>query len=696
MSIVLGIDTGGTFTDGVIIDLDTKEIMAASKSPTTHQNLIIGIRKTIEQLAYEDIASVDYISLSTTLATNAIVENRGCRVGLLLLGLPIEDELPQCEPRVLPGQYNIRGEETEPLDLAATEAAIESLNHKVDAVAVSGLFSVRNPNHEKKVKSMVRKSLGLPVVAAHELTSVLGMKERTITAVLNARLIYVIDELLTAVRKILDERGLTIPIMVVKGDGSLMSESAARERPIETVLSGPAASIIGADFLSETKNGIVLDMGGTTTDIAVLKNGLPRLDKNGAKVGGWRTKVEAVEATTFGLGGDSHINYNMEKRRFQAGPRRCWPLAVICRDYPCYLEELQQISASPVGLKEREHAEGVFLLREPSPYMNISDRESQVLEIVKDNPHTLVEIAHRIGMDVNFLNLDALIDLGILGTVGFTPTDLLHLLDKCHIGSMEGARFGAELMANHRGLSLEGFLQKIREIVTEKLCRVILDSVFTYDKVPVDLLSEDNISEFFFQNAVWQQGKNMFTNTFTLQPPLIGIGAPTQTWLPLAAEKLNAKVVFPQYHYVANAVGAAAGKVMTIQRILVENYEAQGVFIHGPWGNIKFKPQGEQPINQERLRVMDQAIEFAKAEGEKYLRENMSRQGITDYDIIVEQKDSSVGSKEQDNLQIHIATAIDIIAIGRPKRLEEKAVEKSLLGKFWGKDKNPDYTKAPY
>ncbi|MDO4541566.1 MAG: hydantoinase/oxoprolinase family protein, partial [Bacillota bacterium] len=340
MSVVLGIDTGGTFTDGVIIDLSTKEIKTAAKSPTTHHDLIIGIRNALNQLSSEDMAQVEYISLSTTLATNAIVENRGCRVGLLLLGLDIDQGLPQCEIKTLPGRYNIRGEETEALDLEATAQAIEELRHKVDAVAVSGIFSVRNPGHETTVKAMVRKSLGLPVVAAHELSSVLGMKERAVTAVLNARLIYVIDQLLTAVKDILRERNLDIPIMVVKGDGSLMSESLARERPIETILSGPAASIIGANFLSDTENGIVLDMGGTTTDIAVLKNGMPRLDKEGAKVGGWRTRVEAVEATTYGLGGDSRIHYNPVRKSFEAGPRRSWPVAVTCRDYPHYLDEL--------------------------------------------------------------------------------------------------------------------------------------------------------------------------------------------------------------------------------------------------------------------------------------------------------------------------------------------------------------------
>ncbi|MDO4541565.1 MAG: hypothetical protein Q4C00_01885, partial [Bacillota bacterium] len=357
----------------------------------------------------------------------------------------------------------------------------------------------------------------------------------------------------------------------------------------------------------------------------------------------------------------------------------------------------REISASPIGIKEREHCEGLFLLREPSPHMDLSERERQVIDIVKDKPHTLIEIAHRIGMDVNFLDMEALVSQGILGTVGFTPTDILHLTGDCDLGSAEGAGFAAELIARHWHKPLADLLPILKRVVAEKLCRVILDSVFTYDKIDIDFFSDEKVAEFFFQNAVWDKKRELFASSFSLQSPLIGIGAPTQSWLPLAGEKLNTPTLFPQYHHVANAVGAAAGKVMTIQRVLVQNYDTEGVFIHGPWGNIKFKPEEFQPGATEHLRIMEQAIAYAKEEGEKYLRADMEKQGITDYDIIIEESHSRVGGKSDlEGFILHLSTKIDIIAIGRPRRLVEKTEQKSLLGKFWGVDKSPDYTKAPY
>ena len=148
MALVLGIDTGGTFTDAVVIDLETKQIHAETKSETTHRHLVEGISKAIDQLEFEEFRNIEYVSLSTTLATNAIVENRGCRVGLIVMGYEPERDLPQCELRMIPGKVDLHGTVTEPLDEKETEAAIESFRGKVDAVAVSCILSIRNPELE--------------------------------------------------------------------------------------------------------------------------------------------------------------------------------------------------------------------------------------------------------------------------------------------------------------------------------------------------------------------------------------------------------------------------------------------------------------------------------------------------------------------------------------------------------------------
>ena len=178
---------------------------------------------------------------------------------------------------------------------------------KLSAFAIAGHCATRNPRHEIKAREILLSIPGLPVTCSHELSSSLGGPRRALTAVLNARLINLLEQLITATQSILTQHGLSCPLMVVKGDGSLLHADFARSRPVETILSGPAASLSGAAFLAGSKNALIADIGGTTTDVAFLENGAPRLKRDGAFVGGWQTMVEAAEIRTFGLGGDSEV-----------------------------------------------------------------------------------------------------------------------------------------------------------------------------------------------------------------------------------------------------------------------------------------------------------------------------------------------------------------------------------------------------
>ena len=159
MSLVLGIDTGGTYTDGVVLRRETREVIATAKSLTTREDLALGIAGCLDNLDFSDYDQIDFVTLSTTLATNAIVEGRGCRVGLLLLGFDSVPDLPLSEIRLLPGGHNIRGEAKVPLDETAIRTALESLRGKVEALAISSYLSIRNPEHEIRVLTMARKYL---------------------------------------------------------------------------------------------------------------------------------------------------------------------------------------------------------------------------------------------------------------------------------------------------------------------------------------------------------------------------------------------------------------------------------------------------------------------------------------------------------------------------------------------------------
>src|SRR5262249_57514246 len=167
------------------------------------------------------------------------------------------------------------GDEQAPLDVPALEAAIQAHAPNVAAFAVSGFFSVRNPAHELAARALIGRLTGKPVSGGRELTSKLDAPRRALTTALNARLIPQLQQLIRAVEGLMAEKDVRVPLMVVKGDGSLVSAEFALARPVETILSGPAASVVGARHLAGEEDVVVADMGGTTTDIALLTRGLP-------------------------------------------------------------------------------------------------------------------------------------------------------------------------------------------------------------------------------------------------------------------------------------------------------------------------------------------------------------------------------------------------------------------------------------
>ncbi|MCQ5131267.1 hydantoinase/oxoprolinase family protein [Butyricicoccus faecihominis] len=323
--LILGIDTGGTYTDGVIVERETKRVLCTAKALTTQNDLTIGMENCMRALPFDRWEEIGLVSLSTTLATNAIVEGRGCRVGLVVMGKMPAGQLPAEVCVTLNARVDIRGGVRERLAQGELHEALLRLCGRCDAVAVSGYASVRNPAHELQAARAADALLGLPVVCGHQLTGALGFYERTVTAVLNARLIPIIRDLIATVCRVMTRFGIDAPVMVVRGDGSLMRADYAGERPVETVLSGPAASVIGARFLSGREDCVVVDMGGTTTDIACLKNGVCALSDEGARLAGWRTRVRALEICTYGLGGDSEIKIGRDGRA-EIGPRRVLPL----------------------------------------------------------------------------------------------------------------------------------------------------------------------------------------------------------------------------------------------------------------------------------------------------------------------------------------------------------------------------------
>jgi N-methylhydantoinase A/oxoprolinase/acetone carboxylase beta subunit len=339
--LLLGIDTGGTFTDAVVYDEANATVVATAKSPTTHHDLSIGISGAIDAaLAAAAVppSRIELVSLSTTLATNALVEGMGRPVAAIIIGFDeavierngLAEALAGDPAIFLPGGHDPHGSQADALDLDELERRVRAVADDVDGFAVMAQFSVRNPEHELAATALVRRITGKPVTMSHVLSAKLNGPKRAVTAILNARLIPIIDNLVETTLRTLTERGVGAPLMVVRGDGSLVSAEFVRERPIETILSGPAASLVGAAHLTGLADAIISDIGGTTTDIAVLRNGIPLVSHEGATVGGHRTMVSAVAMHTHGLGGDSQVHHDDRAQGAVVivGPRRVIPVSL--------------------------------------------------------------------------------------------------------------------------------------------------------------------------------------------------------------------------------------------------------------------------------------------------------------------------------------------------------------------------------
>lgn len=254
MTLSLGVDTGGTYTDAVLIR-DEKHVVAWAKALTTRHDLAVGVGNAVSAVLAEAAvapAQVSMAALSTTLATNALVEGQGGRVALIYVGFREEDlekhglrEAMKGDPTlVISGGHSHSGTEAVALDVSALERFLEA-NDGISGFAVAARFATRNPAHELEVARIIAEKTGAPVTCSHHLSARLNGPKRAITAVLNARLIGMIDQLIGRARDRLSQLGITAPMLVVRGDGALMGADQARERPIETILSGPAASIVG-------------------------------------------------------------------------------------------------------------------------------------------------------------------------------------------------------------------------------------------------------------------------------------------------------------------------------------------------------------------------------------------------------------------------------------------------------------------
>jgi len=640
--LVLGIDTGGTYTDGVLLEYDSRDVLATHKSMTTRRDFAIGIEKVIEGIAIEDPSEIRMVSVSTTLATNAIAEGKGKRVALLLIGYDPElissfnmsARFATPNYHYFNGGHDLYGREKEALDLSTILDKVTAIKGDVDAIAVSSYFSPLNPDHENRVYEAVSRVCDLPIVLGHQLSTRLGSVERATTAALNASLLAVLQDFVIAVRRAMERREIDAPLMMVRGDGTLMSDEFASRTPVETIHSGPAASAIGGRFLSGLKDALVLDVGGTTTDLALIEKGEVTVSDEGATVGDYETAVSAADLFSVALGGDSHITLNREQH-LALGPERVLPLSHLAADYPRVKSRLQALSRRAWAEASPDCLEYWFLLRDPENDRILQSAQARKLvEFLQSGPKPVPDIVEHLDvLHVAQIGVDELWREEILGKSGLTPTDVLHVEGRFCPWDAEAAELALGIFAHYQFKEPDEIREKVWRQAVEMIVHAVVSFLSKKTLTPPTATrreGEDDIGRWFFFNSIHQTHAHLET-LFRLREPIVGIGAPADFFLKKVAEALHAELLLPEHHAVANALGAVAGSVMVVEEVLVyPRLDQSGLEVLGYYVQTS---DDRKDFDEEEL---DQCLRYAKDLAHERSLAAAVRSGADNPEVVVE------------------------------------------------------------
>ncbi|WP_319764843.1 hydantoinase/oxoprolinase family protein [Maridesulfovibrio sp.] len=530
----IGIDTGGTYTDTVVVKCEDASVVATAKSPTTHHDLSLGLASSLDKAMKQSGVSpdeVNLVSVSTTLATNAVVENKGARVGLFMIGTTKALKLPVVTLRYVTGGHKITGLEEDPLDIESLVDGIQDMAGHVDAYAVCSAMSIKNPAHELIAEKAISLSDPKPVFCSHTISTRAGQAERAATAVLNARLMPVMKDFLAGVGKALDARGLGSSVVVVRGNATPMSMDDAVLRAAETFASGPASTAYYGSIYSPAADALIVDVGGTTTDVTLIRNSQPTIQESGSFIGDWETHVEAVEMFTVGVGGDSFARIN-RSGNFEVGPGRVVPLC-MAGNIPA--------PEKWIGKGHESH------LLKTGPSAESSSDDDVLKYIFENGPSTFGQLMAGTGLGEIGLagKVQKLVRSQLLEEVGFTPTDALHVEGQLEIGDRSVSEAAAALLGKEFNLDASGFAAMVLSETRTKIENAMLEHIVRKE-------IGGNMAGFIAGRAA----SSLVSFDASLNLPIVGIGAAAQKLLPEVAEKLHTEAVFPDHHEVGNALGA--------------------------------------------------------------------------------------------------------------------------------------------
>ena len=405
------------------------------------------------------------------------------------------------------------------------------------------------------------------------------------------------------------------PLMVVPGAGALGSAAFARQRPIETMLSGPAASLVGARHMTGLDDAVVSDIGGTTTDVAVLDKGRPSLDPEGATVGGFRTMVEAVAMRTFGLGGDSEVALEdgVLNPRILLGPRRVVPVSLAAVAHGEAVTEVleRQLRAANPG-----RTDGRLVMRTGVPdrlAAGLSAAETRLFDLVTPVPQALDRV---LSSNAQTATLNRLVARGLVHLVGFTPSDAAHTLGRQANWNAAAARLAAELFARRRdgrgqviGETPEAISERVLTALTRLSAEAILETAFAED----GLDGAATVAHALVQRAV-DAHPGIARLTVALDRPVIGLGASAPLHYASLAPLIGNHCIVPEDTDVANALGAVVGQVRVSAEAMVSQPQ-EGLFRLSAGDEVRDFLDEDEALEAAESHVRARAMEHSVIAG---------------------------------------------------------------------------------
>ncbi|AKB83854.1 Hydantoinase [Methanosarcina barkeri 3] len=659
----LGIDAGGTYTDAVIVRDSDGSVIEFSKALTTYPDPLPGMKNAIDALTPEYLKDIKLVSVSTTLSTNTILESTGFPVGLIMVGdYVIPEKLPTAYWVTVSGGHNNDGEELQTLDIASVKEFALKVKDKVSAFAVSSYFSNRNPEHELAVKKVVKEFTGHPVVCGHELSQDLGAYERAITAFLNAQLIPVTHKFIQAIVKEFEIRGINANLLMLKCDGSVVGIEEALEKPIETIFSGPAASLVGASHLSRFNTCAMIDVGGTSTDVAMIVNGLPQLSNIGAVVGGWQTRVKAIRMETSATGGDSHIWVKGD--RIYIGPRRVIPLCRASVTYPGFKEKLKLNKVAKGYLCESIQVTKFYVRTDFKP-IELKAGEREIYRHIGKEPVSFGDLLIALKKRPAPSILDSLVQKRLIQSIGFTPTDALHVLGEYTEWDVEAATIGASMLGRILKQSPETFSAEAKR----RVARNIAEDLIAY---LIEGMPRNEIDRVLL-------GRN-FTR-FRVEIPVVLLGGPVKAYVEDLRTLINADFIVPEHAEVGNAVGALVGKGIKRVEILIktkvikslegkaENIDNEAHEKCTAENTLPYETKNEfivfSPSERTKFESYHEAVEFAEKLGRQLVMDYMVSAGLQKENINIDVSRKHLAPSGWTDVPLE--TKLVFVGVGIPK-----------------------------